>query len=238
MIGWPSSANVSTCPDAQRTVLQDVWLSHPPSTAVLPPLQPAFPPPPSARRAEASHSTAGMTRASSSRPRTLGDRRAAPWRASHGRQPRDSQTGSRAKRLRQAGHVTAVLGGSAQLDPAPGSAAQRAGRQCGVTAWKTDACPRDVRPALRSATNTRVWRTMAFWGRDMGSCSLLIPGAHEAARVEQPGLPSASGGQCRAWQLRRQRPAAGRPAPGQVTRLQDTSLRFWGTRMRPARFMG
>ncbi len=89
-----------------------------------------------------------------------------PARQSFRRRPHargSHQLGSRARRVRHNGHVTMALGGSAQLDPAPGSAAHRAGRQFGVTAWKTGACPDWVRPALRSATNTRVLRTMAFW---------------------------------------------------------------------------
>jgi len=137
---------------------------------------------------------------------------------------RGNQAGSRARRARHTGHVTVAFGGSAQLDPAPGSAAQRAGRQCGVTAWKTGACLFGICPPLRSATNTRVRRTMAFWGKDMGACSLSIPTMHGAARVEQPGLPSASGGRCGVWQLRRRRPAAGWPAAGQVAGPGGTSL--------------
>jgi len=38
------------------------------------------------------------------------------------------------------------------------------------------------------------------------------------------GLPSASGGRCRAWRPRRRRPAAGRPAPGQVASPGGASL--------------
>ncbi len=41
---------------------------------------------------------------------------------------------SRESRLRHAGQVTSLAGGSAQPEPAPGSAAQSAMRQCGVTA--------------------------------------------------------------------------------------------------------
>ena len=41
---------------------------------------------------------------------------------------------SRERRLRQAGQVTSPFGGSAQVEPAPGSAAQSAMRQFGVTA--------------------------------------------------------------------------------------------------------
>jgi hypothetical protein len=39
------------------------------------------------------------------------------------------------RRPRQTRHVTASAGGSAQPDPAPGSVAHNAIRQCGVTAW-------------------------------------------------------------------------------------------------------
>ncbi len=56
-----------------------------------------------------------------------------PYRRPAGRCRRSS----RDIRARQAEHVTKAAGGSAHPDPAPGSAAHKAIRQFGVTAWYT-----------------------------------------------------------------------------------------------------
>ena len=57
---------------------------------------------------------------------------------------------------RQRRHVTVDAGGSAQAEAGPGSVAQSAMRQCGVTAWyRGDRPARSAGPSLRSATKTR-----------------------------------------------------------------------------------
>jgi hypothetical protein len=77
---------------------------------------------------------------------------------------------NRSKRLRHVRHVTLLAGtllagGSAQLEPAPGSSAQSDIRQSGVTAWNTGLRLGDERPDFRRATKTRPPQTMAFSGR-------------------------------------------------------------------------
>lgn len=74
---------------------------------------------------------------------------------------------SLAKRTRHAAQVTRSAGGSAQTDPAPGSSAQRAMRQWGVTAWKIAARPGRTRPDFRRETNTRPARTKALPARTL-----------------------------------------------------------------------
>src|SRR4051794_12522310 len=72
---------------------------------------------------------------------------------------------SRSKRLRHVRQVTLLAGGSAQLEPAPGSSAQSDIRQSGVTAWNTGLRLGDERPDFRRATKTRPPQAMAFSGR-------------------------------------------------------------------------
>ncbi len=102
---------------------------------------------------------------------------------------RGRHAGSRARRARHTGQVTLSPGGSAHLDPAPGSAAQRAGRQWGVTAWKTGACPFGIRPPLRSATNTRVRRMMALGGKDRRCITPLVVQQDAAGKVHTVQRP-------------------------------------------------